>query len=149
MALLPLLDTTPILRHVLNDHTDHTDHSPGAHALMRRIENGDLRVQTTDTMLFEAVYTLQTHYRATRTDIRDSLLEILRLPNVVLPGKAHYERVFELWLQHRPLSFADCYHAAMVERGAASAIISFDRGFDRLATVTRIEPEPAAYLRAR
>ena len=147
MALLPLLDTNPIVRHVVGDHLDHT---PRATAMFERIARSELRVRTTDTVIFEAIFTLEKLYKITRTAIRDALLAILRLPDVVLPGKVHYERVFDLWLQHRPLSFADCYHAAMVKRGAASAIISFDRGFDRLATVTRIEPQAsAAYFRAR
>jgi predicted nucleic acid-binding protein len=64
---------------------------------------------------------------------------------MILPGKQIYPRVFEWYVEHRRLSFADCYHAALVERQGLPALISFDQDFDRLPTIRRIEPdEPAA-----
>lgn len=48
--------------------------------------------------------------------------------------------MFALYIRHPGLSFADCYHAVMVERYHLDSIISFDQGFDRLAGLTREEP---------
>ena len=49
-------------------------------------------------------------------------------------------RRFDFWVSQPGLSFADCYHAVLVERLKLPAIISFGRGFDRLPTITRREP---------
>jgi predicted nucleic acid-binding protein len=107
---------------------------------MKRIESGDERVRTTDTVIFEVVYTLEKFYSASRPEIRDALSDILSLPGILLPRKDSYRRVFELWVSHPRLSFADCYHAALVERLSLPAIISFDRGFDAITSIVRREP---------
>jgi predicted nucleic acid-binding protein len=137
MAGLPLLDTNPILRHVLDDHPDH---SPRAHALFARIEQGEERVQTTDTVIFEAAFTLERFYKVPRNQIRETLLDLLQLPGIVLTGKRAYRLVLDLWVAQPRLSFADCYHAALVERLQLPAIITFDQDFDRVAGITRREP---------
>jgi predicted nucleic acid-binding protein len=137
MAGPSLLDTNMILRHVLDDLPDQ---SPRAHAPFARIERGERRVRTTDTVLFEAVYTLESFYRVPRAEIAAQLLDILRLPGVILPGKRLYRRVFELYVAHRRLSFADCFHTVMVERYGLASILSFDRDFDRVPGLVREEP---------
>src|SRR5438552_961131 len=100
---LPLLDTNLILRHVLDDHTSH---SPRAHALFQRIDSGRERVSVTDTVVFEAAYTLERFYNVPRTQIRDILLPLLLLSGIALAGKRAYREVFDIWVQHRQLSFA-------------------------------------------
>jgi predicted nucleic acid-binding protein len=134
---LPLVDTNPILRHLLDDHPQHSDL---AHALFGRIEAGEERVLTTDTVIFEAVFTLERFYRVPRNEIKESLLNLLQLPGLVLPGKRAYRSVFDLWVQHPRLSFADCYHASLVERLNLPAIITFDRDFEGIPGIQRREP---------
>ena len=62
------------------------------------------------------------------------------MPGVVLPGKRHLRRVFDLWVEQPRLSFADCYHAVLVERLGLAGIVSFDQDFDRLPGMNRTEP---------
>src|SRR5918995_1182659 len=107
MVGLSLLDTNPILRHVLDDLPDQ---SPQAHALFDRIERGERRVGATDTVIFECAYTPERFYPVPRPEIAANLLDILRLPGVILPGKRFYRRVFDLYVHDRRLSFADCFH---------------------------------------
>jgi predicted nucleic acid-binding protein len=133
----PLLDTSVLLRHVLSDSPTL---SPKATTYFRRIERGEVTVRLSDTVIFEAVFTLEKFYRVPRFDIRDNLLDILRLPGVVIPGKRSFRRVFDLYVSRRSISFADCYHAVLAQRLGVSEVVSFDRDFDRLPGVTRIEP---------
>ncbi len=137
MAGLPLLDTNPILRHVLDDHTDH---SPRAHALFAQIEAGEERLALTDTVIFEAAFTLERFYKVPRATIRTVLLDVLQLPGLVLSGKRAYRQVFDLWVAQHRLSFADCYHAVLVQRRHLPAIITFDQDFDRVPGLNRREP---------
>jgi uncharacterized protein len=137
MPGLPLLDTNVILRPLLDDHPDH---SPRSHRLFAAIEAGTNPVQITETIVFEAAFTLERFYRVPRNEIRDALDVLIQLPGIALTGKRSYRRVFDLWVEQPRLSFADCYHAAIVERLGLPGIISFDRGFDQLASVRRSEP---------
>jgi predicted nucleic acid-binding protein len=144
MAGLPFLDTNLFLRHLTQDHPEH---APKATALWRRIATGDETVASADTVVFETVFTLQSFYRRSRTDIRDSVLPLLALRGVRLPNKGRYRRAFELYVTVGALSFADCFHVAVMESRGLTNMITFDRGLSRVPTITRLEPDDAGQLR--
>ena len=131
------LDTNIPLRHVLQDHPDH---SPRATALIDAIEQGKRAVRLADTVVFEAVFTLEKTYRVPRTEIRDALQPILDLPGVVLPGKRVFREVFDLYAREPALSFADCYHLILTKQLGLSQILSFDQKLGRMPGITRTEP---------
>jgi predicted nucleic acid-binding protein len=43
-------------------------------------------------------------------------------------------------------SFADSYHAVLIESLRLREIISFDRDFNRIPTLTRVEPDSQGTL---
>jgi predicted nucleic acid-binding protein len=98
-----------------------------------------MQVYTADSVVFEAVLTLQRHYKVSRPEIRDNLLPLLQLPGVVLPGKQKFHKVFALYVDHI-LPFADAYHAVLMEHLGLSQIVSFDMDFDRIPGISRREP---------
>jgi predicted nucleic acid-binding protein len=133
---IPLLDTNVILRHLLGDHPEQ---SPRATAYLRQVEQGQVRVRTSELVVFEAVFTLERHYRLPKKRVRDSLLPLLELPGIVLPGKQRLREAFDLYVQLN-LPFADAYHAALMRRLGAEEMVSFDREFDRIPDIRRVEP---------
>jgi predicted nucleic acid-binding protein len=136
VAALPFLDTKFFLRHLLQVHPDH---SPRASLYFDRFERGGLRVETTATVVFETVFTLQSFYKHPRPLIRDNILPLLRLPGIALPGKRRLRRAFDLYTRTN-LSFADCLHVAIAEARKVPHFVSFDRGLDRIAGLNRVEP---------
>ncbi len=130
------LDTNILLRHLLQDHQDH---SPRATAYLKRIEGGEVQVETSDIVVFETVYVLERSYRQPKTMIRDIVLPLLELPGIVLRGKRRLRRVFDIYVE-RNLPFADAYHVAHMEQRRLAEIVSFDTEFDRVPAVHRIEP---------
>ena len=133
---MPFLDTNIILRHFLQDDPDH---SPRATAYLTRVERGEVQVRIAATVVFEVVFTLQRRYRLSKSAIRDAVLPLLELPAVVLPGKRLLRRAFDLYVDLN-LPFADAYHAALMQSLGLRGIVSFDRDFDRIPGVTRLEP---------
>jgi predicted nucleic acid-binding protein len=133
---LPFLDTNVLLHHLLQDHPDH---SPRATAYVGRIEQGAIRVRIADSVVFEAVFMLSRLYRRSKLEIRDALLPIIDLPNVVLPGKGRFHEVFDVYVELN-LSIVDAYHAVLMKRLGLHEILSFDRGLDRVAGIRRVEP---------
>jgi predicted nucleic acid-binding protein len=132
------LDTNVVLRHLLNDHPDH---SPRARSLIRAIEDGRETAWTTDLAIAEVVFVLDSprFFGTPRATIRDLLLPLIELPGIKLPNKRLYRRVFELYTT-RSIDFIDCYHAALAESRRRTEVWSFDRDFDRVPGITRIEP---------
>ena len=132
----PVLDTNVVLRHLRQDHPDH---SPRATDYFDRIERDELEVRVAETVVFETVFTLERVYPEPRSVIRDAVLPLLELDGILLPGKRLLRRTFALYVGSS-LSFADAYHAALAERLAGGEIVSFDRGFDRIPGLRRVEP---------
>ena len=136
MGLPSFLDANIFLRHLRQDHPDF---SPRATAYLARVERGELKVRTADTVIFETVFTLQRAYRQPKAAIRDTFLPLIELPGIILPGKRRYRKVFTYYVDAN-ISFADAYHAVMMEGLKLKEIVSFDRDFDRIPTIRRVEP---------
>jgi predicted nucleic acid-binding protein len=140
---LALVDTNIFLRLLRQDHPDH---SPRASAFLARIEAGVERARTADTVVFETVFTLERTYRQPRAEIRRLLLPLLLLRNLVLPNKRRIRRTFDLYLIHPALSFADCYHVALMEGLSLTRIVSFDEKLRQVTTISRTEPNSSGEL---
>lgn len=132
----PFLDTNILLRHLL---ADHPDQSPRATAWLRRLETAEQTAHTADTVIFEAVFTLERHYRRSKAEIRDALLPLIELPGLLLPGKRRWRTAFGLYVDHA-LPLADAYHAVLMAHLNTTEIISFDRHFDHIPGLVRREP---------
>jgi predicted nucleic acid-binding protein len=134
MALL-FLDTNVLLRHLRQDDPDH---SPRATAFLKRIEQGEVKVRTSDTVIFETVFTLERSYHQEKSAIRDAVLPLVELPGVVLSNKRRYRKVFSLYIE-KNISFADAYHAVLMELLHLTEIVTFDTDFDKIAGITRVK----------
>jgi predicted nucleic acid-binding protein len=132
------LDANVIIRHVADDHEIH---SPAAKQLIADIEHGQQAVWTTDLVIAEAIWVLTSRilYGMTRSEVQAAILPIIELPSLHLDGKRLYRRVFEIYVGTN-VDFIDAFHAARVELLDPPHVISFDRHYDRIPTVVRIEP---------
>ena len=133
---MAFLDTNVIIRHVMSDHPDH---SPRASNLIARIQAGEARVEISDTVIFETVYLLERTFGIPKADVRSALQPLIELPGMMLTGKSRMLRALEFYTNHN-LPIADALHAAITETLDPPEIISFDRHFGRVATITRSEP---------
>jgi len=132
----PLLDTNVLLRHLLDDNLTQ---SPLASACLTRIEQGELKVRITEVVVFETVYTLQKLYKHPKATIREALLPLLELTGIVLPSKRRLREAFDLYVTLN-ISFPDAYHVVVMKQLHLNQVISFDREFDRVPDIARIEP---------
>ena len=133
---LPFLDTNILLRHLLQDVPEQ---SVRASAYIRQIELGTQRVRLADTVIFEAVFTLQRTYCVPKADIAAALLPLIELPGMVLPGKRRVRTAFALYVDLN-IAFGDAYHAALMQSLGLTEIITFDRELDHVPGITRLEP---------
>jgi predicted nucleic acid-binding protein len=131
------LDTNILVRHLV---VDDPDRASRAERLIARVAQGDITVHISETVLFETVYLLEKTYRFDRAEIASSLMALLRLPDIAMEHKASVGETFSRYVRERTLSFADCHHVTLMHRLGLTEIISFDRDFDRLPGITRIEP---------
>ncbi len=130
------LDTNIFLRHLLQDHPEH---SPRASAFFGRIERGEIQARIADTVVFETVFTLERTYKQSKRRVRDTLLPLIELPGILLASKGRMRQAFDFYVDHK-ISFADALHASVALSLGLKEIVSFDRGFDRVPGLDRLEP---------
>ena len=132
----PFLDTNIFLRHLTGDIPDQAQK---ATLFFEKVERGDLKVATSDIVVLEVVWTLERYYKKSRQEIKSALLPLLQLKNIRLTGKRQLPKVFDFYINLN-IPFADAYHILFMEKNKLIQIISFDRDFDKVPGITRIEP---------
>jgi predicted nucleic acid-binding protein len=136
------LDTNIFLRHLLGDDPAQ---SSRATAYFQVIEQGRSRARVSEIVIFEVVFTLERGYRRSKAEIQSAVLPLLELPSIVLPGKRKFRAVFRLYIEQN-ISFADAYHVVMMRKLELAEIVSFDRDFDRIPNIKRVEPDSEGAL---
>jgi len=106
---------------------------------MGPVELGGIEVHTSETVVVEVVFTLARSCRQPKQAISDALLPLLEMRGINLPGKRRYRRAFALDVESN-LPFADAYHTAVMESLGIDEVIGFDKHFDRIPGIMRIEP---------
>ena len=130
------LDTNVLLRYFTRDDEEKARR---ALALLTRVERGEESVATSPLVVFEAVFTLQKRYGASREQVRELVWPILSLRGLQLPNKSLYRRALDLYVE-KSLPFADAFNAAYAEKLGIDSIYSWDKDFDRLEGIERVEP---------
>ncbi len=130
------LDTNILLRYLVGDNQEMAKQALN---LLTRIERGEEKVITSSLVIFETVFTLQSFYKVPRQDIKEQVLSIISLRGIHLPDKNVYYKSFDLYVTHN-ISFADAYNAAYMMSEEVFNIYSWDKGFDKIDEIVRLEP---------
>ena len=132
------VDTNVLLRYFTRDDDQR---SPQALALLQRVERGEERVATSPIVIFEAVFILDRTYGVPRARIHALVKPVLELVGVSVPDKPLLlEALDRFAVASRKLSFADLYIALDARSRGITEIYSWDKGFDRIEGITRVEP---------
>jgi predicted nucleic acid-binding protein len=137
MAIL-FLDTNIIIRYLTQDNPAQGQR---AYAFLQQVEQGSVEVTTTEAVIAEVVHVLSSKvlYGVPRQDIRTRLTAVIRLKGLKLRYKGMYLRALDLYATTN-LDFVDALTVAHMERQQIATVVSFDRDFDRIPTVSRQEP---------
>ncbi len=130
------LDTNILLRYLTRDDEQMAQ---GALNLLMRIERGEEKVITSSLVIFETVFTLQSFYKVPRQSIKEQMLAVISLRGLHLSDKNLYYQAFDLYAS-KNISFADAYNAAYILSEHVSGIYSWDRDFDKVEGIVRLEP---------
>ncbi|RIK45218.1 MAG: VapC toxin family PIN domain ribonuclease, partial [Chloroflexi bacterium] len=111
-------------------------------ALFERLQAGHERATTSESVLAEVAYVLSSPrlYALSPADVSARLKPLLVLPGLRVTNKRRYLRALDIYATYPHLDFEDALTAAVVERSRPAELYSYDRDFDRVAGVTRLEP---------
>jgi predicted nucleic acid-binding protein len=110
--------------------------------IIGRLERGDEEMLTSEMVIGEVVYILsaRAHYGMTPVEIRDRLAPVVRVRGLRVAAKSVLLRGLDLYATYTFLDFEDALSVAHMESAGISEIVSYDRGFDRVEEVVRVEP---------
>lgn len=118
---------------------DDPEEGARALALLKRAEQGLEDLESSPLVIFEVVYTLQRAYRVSRERIRELLTEVLAIRDLRIPDRDVCLSALDIFVDTN-ISFADAYMAALMRSRGLTEIYSWDRDFDRVDGVSRVEP---------
>ncbi|HEU0073046.1 MAG TPA: type II toxin-antitoxin system VapC family toxin [Dehalococcoidia bacterium] len=106
------------------------------------LDAGQDEAATSEMVVGEVVYVLSArgHYGMSREGIRDRLARMLESQGLRIAGKEVLLRALDFYVAYPRLDFEDALSVAHMEARGISDIVSYDRGFDAVDGVTRIEP---------
>ena len=127
-----ILDTSVLVRHLTGD--------PPAQA---RRATSYLRSATDmvllDVVLAELMFVLKSFYEKPRAEAANAARSAIAMTGVRVMDIDLLHRAIELY-ERGPLSFVDAYKVATAETWGIETVTSFDKDFERVTSVTRIEP---------
>ena len=134
------LDTNILLRHLTRDDEEKAE---ACRSLLLLVEQGREVVVTSDLVIWETVFVLQSprQYGLPRDRIRQLLEPLINLRGLRLPHKGLYKRVFDLYCE-KGISFADAYNAAFMGSRGLDEVYSYGTDFDHIEGISRVEPGP-------
>ncbi len=137
---MKFLDTNVVLRFLTRDDEAR---AADCYKLFQRVQQGEEELLTCESVVSEAAYVLSSSrlsYRLTHEEIRERLLPILTLRGVRLPQKRVCLQALDIYATSPFLDFEDALAVAHMEQAGVTEIVSYDRDFDRVPGVQRVEP---------
>lgn len=134
----PFVDTDVLIRFLTQDDPEK---QAAAAALLEKVQTGQLKVMAPDTVIADAVYVLTSPrlYHLPRSQVRDLLAPLVRLPGFLIQNKSAILRALDLYAD-TSLDFGDALVVASMERNGSVVVYSYDTHFDQIAGIARTEP---------
>ena len=130
------VDTNVFLRFLVNDDQAKAD---ACETLFRNAIVGDESLCTSDMVIAEIIWVLESYYELKKADVRDCVEKILNTRNMHCPNRELIISALSIYVE-KNIDFIDAYNTFILRRDGINEIYSYDKHFDRLNWIKRIEP---------
>jgi len=131
------VDTNVFLRFLVNDIPKLAD---ACEALFRKAVAGKETLYTTDLVIAEIVWVLESYYELSRSDVRAKVEKILNTQGLTCDNQEAIVHALALY-EEKEIDYIDAYNACILRMKGISEIYSYDKHYDRLIWLLRLEPE--------
>ncbi len=136
---MQFVDTNVFLRHLTGDDPQK---AKACFELFQKADRNEITLTTSEAVIAEIVYILSSSrqiYTLGREGIRARLYPLLSLRGLKIINRKQYLRALDLYASYA-LDFEDAVTIARMERQGIKEVISYDRDFDQVPSVKRVEP---------
>ena len=127
-----LLDTNLIIRFLTSDDLQKAK-------AVKKLLSGVKTFFLPDMAFAEIIWVLSSYYGFEREEIYEKLKSLLAFRKVNC-NRVLLSQALENYRNFNHLNFVDCYLAALIQMQKGKVLYSYDRGFDKVDGVKRIEP---------
>jgi predicted nucleic-acid-binding protein len=130
------LDTNVIIRYITNDDPHKADQ---CELLFKQVKEGKQKLFISDLVIAETVWILEGAYNFPKDRTTDILQKILNTQNIECENKDLLLNAVSLYRLEN-IDYIDAYNASVMEYKKIEKIYSYDRDFDKLSDLKRLEP---------
>lgn len=129
------IDANLVLRYLTNDVPDQASQTE---ELFKRVEEGKEDLFLPDIILADIIWILERYYKQTREDIREWLTAIIGLQGLRLSDKDMSLNALDIYVDKK-IDWSEAFTASQMLQRGITEIYSFDKHFDRIDGIIRIE----------
>lgn len=134
--MITFVDTNIFLRFLL---ADNPIQSPRCKKLFELAQKGKVKLMTSEIVVAEIVWVLHSFYGESRESVAEKLRKILLFKSLFIPNREVLLLATQKF-ESKNIDFIDAYNYALLIKKKIGKIYSYDRDFDKLEGVKRIEP---------
>jgi len=132
--MIAYVDANVILRFLLKDHPVMSEKT---FQLMQAVESGDATLRIDEVTIAEVVWVLSSLVKHTRERVVIELLDFLSIDGVEVEDTVPAALVL---FQSMNIDFVDALLASRLQKRGLPRVFSFDKHFDRIPRIQRLEP---------
>ncbi len=131
-----IIDANIILRYLTNDVQDQAER---AGKLLAKVEAGSEAVFLPDIILADIIWVLEGYYKQSREQIREWITTILSMRGLRFSDKNVALDALDIYVDIG-IDWSDAFVTGQMINHGIMEIYSFDRHFDRIGAIKKIEP---------
>jgi len=133
---MKFVDTNIFIRYLTNDFPRKAD------ACEKLFRNAIIRKEvlfTTELVIAEIIWVLESYYELPKEDVQDKVGKILNTPNLTCPHKDLIIEALALYSE-KNIDYIDAYNALILKEKGIGKAFSYDKHYDRIDWLARLEP---------
>lgn len=130
------LDTNIFIRFLTDDVPEKVD---ACEEIFKKAVEKQETLFTTDLVIADIVWVLESFYELPKNEIQDKVQKILNTPNLICPHKDLILNALILY-NEKNIDYIDAYNALILKENGIEELYSYDKHYDRIDWLTRLEP---------
>lgn len=133
---MKFVDANIFIRYLTNDVPEKAD---ACEELFKRAIEKRETLFTTDLVIAEIVWVLESFYELPKKEVQDKVEKILNTPHLVCPHKELILNALTIYSE-KNIDYIDAVNAFTLKDKGIRELYSYDSHFDRIDWLTRLEP---------
>jgi predicted nucleic acid-binding protein len=130
------VDTNIFLRYLTGDDPEKFERCKD---LFKQALEKKVVLLTSGMVIAEIIWTLSSFYKVPKDEIIEKVSVIINTSNLKIPDKKLISETLTLYSQ-KNIDYIDAYNSVFMSENDCGQIFSYDKDFDRIENIKRLEP---------